>query len=80
MPQPGLQPTPGAEPAYWLSAGLLTLYDPTRFVAYTTTDGEVLCELPKPDERVPCQVGVDLRSVDRADLWTDGLQLYDKPT
>jgi hypothetical protein len=79
IPQPGIQPTPGAEPAYWLSAGLLTLYDPTRFVAYTTSDGEVLCELPRPNERVPCQVGVDLRTVERADLWTDGLQLYDKP-
>jgi hypothetical protein len=74
-----VQPALGAEPAYWLSGGLLTLYDPTRYVAFRTTDGEVLCELPRPPERVPCQRGLDLRAVERADVWTDGLQLYDKP-
>jgi hypothetical protein len=74
-----VQPVPGAAPAFWLSGGLLTVYDPSRYVAFRTADGEVLCELPRPPERVPCQQGVDLRAVERADLWTDGLQLFDRP-
>jgi hypothetical protein len=80
VPLPGVQPTPGAEPAFWIAGGLLTVYDPSRFVAFRTTGGEVLCEIPRPLERVPCQEGVDLRQVERADLWTDGLQLFESPT
>lgn len=63
------------DPFGWYVDGGIVLYDPNRYIAFSSKDGPVLCLLDDQAYR-PCQVDAT-REIERPDRWYDGKSLYD---
>lgn len=78
LPDASRGPVDGLETVAWLANQTVYDYNPDQYVTFSLKGVRVLCELPTAHARGRCQ-RTNGRTVDVADLYTDGVGLYEQP-